>query len=101
MYPLFGILLSKNTTKWKKPSLPPNNMIKPISVCSSKIEPLTSSGNAAPHLQRTTLVGNRQATHLFGATMSAGVAVACPVLGVWDYAGSAARALQAYHAAYA
>jgi hypothetical protein len=37
-------------------------------------ERLASSGNAALHLQRTTLVGNRHATHPFHATMSAGFA---------------------------
>jgi hypothetical protein len=79
MHPLFGIILLDNTkAKWNKPSLPPNGMIKPISVYSSGIKPLTgtSSENSAPNLQRTTLVGIRQATHLFGATMSAGVAAA-------------------------
>jgi len=37
-------------------------------------ELLASSGNAAPHLHRTTLVGNRHATHPLRATMFAGVA---------------------------
>ncbi len=41
-------------------------------------QPFVHSGKAAPHLQRTTLVGNRHATHPIGATIaqSAGVAAA-------------------------
>jgi hypothetical protein len=63
MNPLSGILLKNTKTKWKKPSLPPNGIIKSISVHSSGIEPLTSSDIAAPHVQQTTLVGDRHATH--------------------------------------
>ena len=78
LYPLrlFGMLVKNTKTKWEKLLLTPNGIIKLISVHSSKIEPLTSSGNAAPHLQETTLVGNHHATHPFGATMSASVVTA-------------------------
>ena len=52
-------------------------------------QPFVNSGKAAPHLQWTTLVGNRHATHPIGATIAQSAERCC-----WDDAGSAAVALQ-------